>query len=152
MFEYEIPLLHPLAVHFPIAFILAGTASVLAWSISQRPFWYRVGALAFAGGLISAFAAYLTGEAAEDAAEDVPIVEEFVHLHEDLALYTLGVTVVTLVALALAQPGLLWGTNEAATRTGLLARWGVVVLAVAAAVLIAWTSHVGGIMVWGVPK
>jgi uncharacterized membrane protein len=153
MFDYEIPILHPLMVHFPIAFILAGTAALLGWAISRNPFWYRVGALAYLAGLLAAFAAYLTGEAAEDAAEDVPIVEELVHLHEDLALYTLGAAVVILVALAAANPGLIWPQQTTPTRSDKpLVRWGLVVLGLVAAALVAWTSHIGGLMVWGVPK
>jgi uncharacterized membrane protein len=151
IFDYEIPLLHPLVVHFPIALILAGTAAVVAWAVTPKAFWYRVGALALAAGAVASLAAYLTGEAAEDAAEDVPIVDEFVHLHEDLGLYTLGVNVIALVALVLVQPGALFGGEEIARAPSALIRWAVGVLALASAVLVALTSHIGGIMVWGVP-
>jgi uncharacterized membrane protein len=151
IFEYEIPLLHPLVVHFPIAMILVGAAAVVVWAVIPQVFWYRVGALALAGGAVSSLAAYLTGEAAEDAAQDVPIVDEFVHLHEDLGLYTLAMTVVALVVLVLAHPSALFGGEENTRSPSTLIRWGVGVLALAAAFLVALTSHVGGIMVWGVP-
>lgn len=151
--EYEIPFLHPLLVHFPIALILFGAVTVVTWAVVARPFWYRVSVLAFAAGAASALAAYLTGEDAEHAAEDVPIVEEIVHLHEDLAIYTLAATVITLIALIVAQPHLLamrdHGHRPPAAAT---IRWAVAALALAAGVLVAWTGHLGGIMVWGVAR
>lgn len=151
VFDYEIPILHPIAVHFPIALILLGTAAVVAWALTPRIFWYRVGVLSFLTGAIAALVAYLTGEAAEEAAEDVPIVDEFVDLHEDLAIYTLATTVLTLVALVVAQPGSLAGETLCSSDTPTPLRWAIGALALAAALLVVWTSHVGGIMVWGVP-
>jgi len=151
--EYEIPILHPILVHFPIVLILLGAAAVVTWAVVPKPFWYRVSVLAFALGAASALAAYLTGEDAEHAAEDVPIVEEIVHLHEDLAIYTLAATVVTLVALVVTQPHLLSKREHAHRPPAPTAiRWTVAALALAAAVLVAWTSHLGGIMVWGVAR
>jgi len=152
LLEYEIPILHPLLVHFPITLILVGAAAVIAWAVVPRPFWYRIGLLAFAGGAATSVAAYLTGEAAEEAAEDVPIVDELVHLHEDLAIYTLAATVLTLVALVVSQPRLLSGNAEDGQIPAVGVRWAVAAVAIAAAILIAWTSHLGGIMVWGVVR
>ncbi|MFV1980342.1 MAG: DUF2231 domain-containing protein [Rhodothermia bacterium] len=154
LFEYEIPLLHPLLVHFPIALILVGAAIVVAWAANPRPLWYRVSVLAFAGGAAAAVAAYLTGEAAEDAARDVPIVEEIVHIHENLAIYTLAATIVTLVALVVTQPRLLSGrdSGDQVSAPAPTIRWIVAAVALTAAVLVAWTSHLGGIMVWGVAR
>ncbi len=152
LIEYEIPILHPLLVHFPIALILLGSAAVVAWAAIPRPFWYRVSVLAFTGGAISALAAYLTGEAAEAAAKDVPIVDEIVHLHEDLAIYTLGATIITLVALVVTQPRLLSGRDNGGEVPAAAIRWIVAAVALTAAVLVAWTSHLGGIMVWGVAR
>jgi uncharacterized membrane protein len=152
LFEYEIPILHPLLVHFPIALIIVGAVAVVAWALNPRAFWYRVGTLAFAVGAASALAAYLTGEAAADAAEDVPIVDELVHLHEDLAIYTLAATVITLVALVVTQSHLLSGDAEEGEPPRPAVRWIVACVAILAALLVAWTSHLGGIMVWGVPR
>lgn len=152
LIEYQIPILHPLLVHFPIALILVGAAAVVAWALIPVTFWYRVSVLAFAAGAATSVAAYLTGEAAEDAAEDVPIVEELVHLHEDLAIYTLAATILTLVSLVVAHPSLLSGDTGTEKVPPAGVRWAVAAIAIAAAVLVAWTSHLGGIMVWGVVR
>lgn len=152
LLEYEIPVLHPLLVHFPIALIVVGAAAVVAWAIIPNTFWYRVGVLAFVGGAASSIAAYLTGEAAEEAAEGVPIVEEIVHLHEDMAIYTLAATILTLVALIVSQPTLLSGPGSDDRVPAVGVRWAVAAVALLAAVLVAWTSHLGGIMVWGVVR
>ena len=152
LFDYEIPILHPLVVHFPIALIFAGAAAVVGWAVVPRPFWYRVGALGLSAGAVASLIAYVTGEAAEDAAEDVPIVDRYVDLHEDLGLYTLAVSVAATIGLVLVQPAILFGEDHAGKTPAPVLRWAVAVLALAAAVLVAWTSHIGGIMVWGVPS
>ena len=153
IFDYEIPLSHPLVVHFPITLILVGTAAVALWAARGGVFWYRVSALAFAGGALSSIAAFLTGEDAEDAAEDVPIVDEIVHLHEDFAIYAMVSAIATLMMLVLISPQTLFGSEAEQTRQPAgWVRWGIAAVAVVSAVLIAWTSHLGGIMVWGVAR
>ena len=153
---YEIPLWHPLVVHFPIVLILIGAVAVIVWAVSPRAFWYRAGAFAFVAGTATALLAYLTGEAAEDAGEDVPIVDEIVHLHEDMAIYTLAASLLATVAMILVKPALLVlndasrDSQEPPPAVGI--RWAIAFLALIAAVLVAWTSHLGGIMVWGVPR
>ena len=148
---YEIPLLHPLVVHFPIAMVFAGTVAVLIWISKPSAFWYRCATLAYLAGALAAVSAYFTGEAAKEAAQDVPIVDEIVDLHEQMAIFTLAVTLVTLLALVLTRPKLLSGaTDEPPPARGV--RIAIGVLAIAAAILVAWTSHLGGLMVWGVPR
>lgn len=146
---YEIPLLHPLVVHFPIVLILVGAVAVVTWAVRDSVFWHHVATLAFGVGAASAFLAYLTGEDARHASEDVPIVEDVVELHEDLAIITLFAAAITLVALLIAN---LW-RHESPDRSHVAAvRWTIAALAVTAGVLVAWTAHLGGIMVWGVPR
>ncbi len=151
LFQYEIPVWHPLVVHFPIALILVAALATVVWSVRGTSFWRRCALLLFTLGMGGAVFAYKTGEAMEEQSEGSPIVEELVGLHEDLALYTLVVTGVTLAALA----GLsLWlerrTTLEPAPQDPLAARLALALAALAAAVLVAWTAHVGGTMVWGV--
>lgn len=148
---YEIPILHPLVVHFPIALLMVGTAAVLFWAARPTTFWYRCAALAYLVGSLATVAAYFTGEDAEHFGEGVPIVEEVVHTHETFAIVTLAVAFVTLLALVLVNPKALSGDTSSA-HPGPPVRYAIAVLAVATAVLIAWTSHLGGIMVWGVPR
>lgn len=150
--SYEIPLLHPIAVHFPIALLFAGTVAVLLWAARPSAFWYRCAALTFMVGSLATIAAYFTGEAAEDAAKDVPIVDEIVDLHEDMAIYTMAAALITLLALVLIRPRLLSGAVDDQPPPVLPVRVAVSVLAVTAAILVAWTSHLGGLMVWGVPR
>ena len=151
LFQYDIPVWHPLLVHFPIALILAAALATVAWSIRGTSFWRRCALLLFTLGMGGGVLAYLTGETMEEQSEGSPIVEELVGLHEDLALYTLLVTGATLAALA----GLSWWlerriTLERAPKDPLAARLILALAALAAALLVAWTGHVGGTMVWGV--
>ena len=95
----------------------------------------------------------MTGEDADDFAEGTPIVDELVHLHEDMGIYTLAAAVTTLVSLIVVQPKALFGGGSELNKVPVSAvRWGVAALALTAAVLVAWTAHLGGIMVWGVPR
>lgn len=150
-FQYEIPVWHPLVVHFPVALILVAALTTMVWSIRGTPFWRRCALLLFTLGMGGGIVAYQTGEAMEEQSEGTPIVEELVGLHEDLALYTLLVTGATLIALA----GLSWWldrriTIERAPPDPVAVRVVLAVAALAAALLVAWTAHVGGTMVWGV--
>ncbi len=153
LFQYEIPVWHPLVVHFPIALILVAVLATVVWGIRGTSFWRRCALLLFTLGMGGGIVAYKTGEAMEQQSEGSPIVEELVGVHENLALYTLLVTGVTLAALA----GLSWwlerrATLEGAPRDPLAARLVLALAALAAAVLVAWTAHVGGTMVWGVGR
>ncbi len=151
LFQYEIPVWHPLVVHFPIALILVAALATVVWGIRGTSFWRRCALLLFTLGMGGGIVAYKTGEAMEEQSEGSPIVEELVGVHEDLAFYTLLVTGVTLAALA----GLSWWLErglEPASRDPLAARLVLALVALTAAVLVAWTAHVGGTMVWGVGR
>lgn len=152
LFQYEIPVLHPLLVHFPLAlFLVAGLCAIL-WSIRGASFWRRATLMLLTIGMVGGIFAYFTGEALEEQVEGTPIVEELVGLHETFALYTLIVAGLGLVMLA----GLsLWlerrTTLERDPPDPLAPRLIVTFVIVAAAVLVAFTAHIGGTMVWGVP-
>lgn len=149
--QYEIPVWHPLAVHFPLVLILVAAGVLVVWSIRATTFWRRTGLLLLTLGMAGALFAYFTGEGLEEHVEGTPIVEELVHLHEDMALYTLIITGAALLGLA----GLsLWlerrTTLERDPKDPLIPRIIITVLAVAAAALVAWTGYIGATMVWGV--
>lgn len=145
VFQYEIPLLHPLAVHFPLALLLVGAAVVATWAVRGTDFWHRCGLLLFAAGFAGALFAYFTGETLKEQSEGTPIVDELVALHEDAALWTLILSGATLLALVGV---LFWSRRD---RLPTWARWLLAALALAAAGAVAWTGHIGGTMVWGVP-
>lgn len=145
MFDYTIPVLHPLLVHFPLTLLLVAAPVALVWAVRKTAFWRGVTLLLLALGTLGALGAYLTGEAVEEQSEGVPIVEIFVEQHETLGLWTLIVA----GAATLVVATLVW--RERSRRLPGAARWLAVVLAVAAAVLVAWTGHLGALMVWGVP-
>jgi len=150
--QYEIPVWHPVAVHFPVALILTGAACMVIWTIRGVHFWRSCALLLYAAGMAGALFAYFTGEAMEEQVEGTPIVEELVHLHEDMGLYTLLVTGLTLAGIVALT---VWERYRPITRPEpdpVLIRFGLGLLAVISAVLIAWTAHIGGVMVWGVAR
>ena len=147
--QYELPVLHPIAVHFPIALLIAAFAVGVPWFVTGLGFWRNVMAVLSVLGSVGAAVAYLTGEAMEEASEGTPIVEEIVEFHETLALITLIVSiaaaVAALVAVRLGRQGPR-PTDSATMRAA------VFTLVAAAAVLVAITGHAGGVMVWGVAR
>ena len=149
--QYEIPVLHPLAVHFPVVLIVVGAGVLIVWSIRGTTFWRRAGLLLMTLGMVGGLFAYFTGEELEEQVEGTPIVEELVHLHEDMALYALLVTGSVLLGLAGLSVWLERRTTlERDPKDPLIPRIVITVLAVIAALLIAWTGHIGSTMVWGV--
>lgn len=149
-FPYEIPVWHPILVHFPIAFILAGALAASLWSLRASALWRQIALFLFTLGVAGGLGAYFTGEAMEEQAEGTPIVEELVELHESAALYTLIVAGAVLLGLAVVS---VWQARQDPSERRpdpLSVRLVLALLALAAAALVAWTGHLGGSMVWGV--
>lgn len=149
--HYEIPIWHPIVVHFPIGLLAAGTLSVVIWLLLGRPFWRNCSAFLYGLGAAAAGAAYWTGEAAHEQSEDVPIVDELAPLHVDYATYTLVLSILTAAALLAA---IIWSRYRPLRigdrgQDSLWVRLTITVLAVLTAVLLTYTAHVGGLMVWG---
>ena len=146
VFQYEIPVLHPIAVHFPPALLFAAALAGVAWAVRGTVFWQRCMLyLLSLGGAGTAFA-YFTGDAMYDRSVGVPIVEELVELHEQVALYALLVNFVALAATA--------GSVVRFVRRGqpvpVAVRIIVSAVALLGAFLVLWTAHIGGTMTWGV--
>ena len=147
--QYEIPYLHPLAVHFPLVLLLLGGAVTAVYAALGTAGW-RWAALALVGlGAASAIWAQETGETLADAVDGEPVAAVVLPEHTRGAQWTVRVSV--LAALALACVGL-WARRRPAPRDPLLARLAALALVGLAAALVAWTAHLGGIMVWGVPR
>ncbi len=147
---FGIPHLHPLFVHYPVAFLIlaAGTASL--WLALGTPLWRQMTAVLLLAGTLGAFAAYYTGDDMADAFAKRPAVKALVDRHEDAALWTLiaaGVAGGAFIAASIQQAsvdkkGLPGPDRKALVRTLLL------LLALAAAGLVAYTGHLGGTMTW----
>ncbi len=146
--RYTIPVLHPIVVHYPIALAALSSAAILVWLFRDRIVWLKAGLFIQAFGSIGSIVAFLSGEEMEHQSEGVPIVDELVHLHEDVALFATWVIGIALAAMVGAY---LFSRNDT-VRPGspLWIRSLLFVLTISGAVLIAWTAHIGGTMVWGV--
>ena len=160
--QYEIPFLHPLAVHFPLVLLLLGAGAAGLYLVLGRAVWRQAGLVLFLLGAASAWAAGETGHALAQAVEGDPIVEEVVGRHEAGAEWTLWSSALAAALFALVSAARLRrptppaGDGEDAppprTREPLWGRLLVAFPALLAALLVAWTAHLGGIMVWGVPR
>jgi len=149
LFDYEIPFLHPIAVHFPLGLLLIAGIVACIWMFSGSRMWrHTTLVLVFFGATGSVFA-FLTGEALEEDAEGVPIVDQFVELHEKLGRLTMIVALVSLVALGYHVYKRRLVTDEA--NESKWPRFAIGLLIVVSAILVAVTGHIGGTMVWGVP-
>lgn len=150
LLQYEIPVLHPLVIHFPVALVLLGALVTVVWSVRGTSFWRRCALLLFTFGMAGGIVAYKTGEAIEEQSEGTPIVDELVGLHEDMALYALLATGLTLVVLAIISWWLERRTTlERNPPDPLAVRIVIAIVAVISSLLIALTAHIGGTMVWG---
>lgn len=166
--QYDIPFLHPLAVHFPLVLLLLGAASAGLYLLLGRAVWRQAGLVLFLLGTLGAWAAGETGHDLENAVEGDPMVELIIERHESGAEWTLWMSALATFAFALVSAARMRlprrapapDTAEAAapapvprrTREPLWGRLLVVLPAFAAAALVAWTAHLGGLMVWGVPR
>ena len=151
--RYAIPYWHPLAVHFPlVTLVLAGGAAV-GYAVRGQAVWREATLWLLALGTVTAYWAYRTGHVLEEAVEGEPTVDQLIDYHEKMAEWTLwagsGAALVTLgitLWLRRRSPG------ERLLREPLLPRVVVLAVACAAALLVAYTGHIGATMVWGVPK
>ncbi len=144
--DYTIPYWHPIAIHFPIAFLLASSVASVVWLVRPDVFWGRLALVMSVLGSIGAIAAFKTGEAIRWAREGAPIIEELVARHELLAKWTVAFGLVSVAWLAV----ILWRAR-ANERVGIGGRIGAALACGAAAGIVAWGSHLGGLMTWGVP-
>jgi uncharacterized membrane protein len=148
LFEYRIPVWHPIAVHFPPALLLVSAGAAAGWIAWGGAAWRRALAALLALSALGTTFAYFTGEAMARRSEGVPIVEELVNLHAQLALYTL---VGTGLALAGAIGALVWSRRSGCNAPRWV-RFAVGFIVLAAAALVLATAHLGGTMTWGVPE
>lgn len=154
VFRYEIPVLHPILVHFPIVLVILATIFALLWLLRNQVESLLTSAWIQLFALIMAISAYLTGEEMEERSEGVPIVDTLVELHEDAALvstWLVGFALVALVSAIFFQRRDI-STICAQPGSRLWIRVVVFLLVFLALVSIWWTAHIGGTMVWGTTR
>ncbi len=147
LFDYRIPVLHPLAVHFPLTLLLAAAIATLIWMFKGTPFWRNCTAFLVFLNVPAALFAYLTGDLMAERSEGVPIVDELVGLHEKMGLYTLVASCIVSVVMLIF---LVYSYRRAPSNQDPIgARVAVGLLIMIAAALVAWTAHIGATMTWG---
>ena len=129
--------LHPLFVHFPVAFWCAAAVLLpLGW-VARRPGWFASGRLLLWLGTAAALVAAATGYlAARRMGHDAP-GHDLVHVHRNLMLTATGVA-------TLASGASLWAREHRGRSAGL-----VVVLASALGVLTVLGADRGAHLVFG---
>jgi len=142
--------LHPIVVHFPIGILLIAWVPMLVAMVvkKQRHAWLASAALLLVLGTLAAFAAVLTGEAAEEiVAETSQVVGDALHEHEETAeLARTLFVVVSMVFLAA------WGVASKINpkRRGVAASVGGVLVAIVygfASLALINAGHQGGVLV-----
>lgn len=145
--EYVIPVWHPIVVHLPLAALVLAAFAAIVWLVRGDRSWLLTTAYLSIAGAVGAAAAYITGDAVYQQSEGVPVVEALVGSHKSAALATL---LVSIVVAALWLAALTRRSSDVRPIPPIL-RWGMVVLAVAAAILVVRAGHLGGLMTWGAP-
>lgn len=127
--------LHPGLIHFPIALAVVGALAEVAYLVIRRPWLKFFGPILLTLALVGGGAAYFSGQAAEDPAEHQGVPDKAIEAHEQACLISLGG--VALAAL------LSWATRPRGRGLPLAS-----VVAVGGAVLMLYTGHLGGRLVF----
>lgn len=135
--------LHPILVHFPITLLIIG-AVVQIIALWKPHFFDKAANYLFVGGFIAGVIAYITGDGAEEYAEQnadlLPnATRDAIHTHENLALISLVIfgAVIALKVLSYYKPN------------AKLIPWVATVLSIAGAIVIGVAAHYGGALVYG---
>lgn len=91
----DLPFLHPVAVHFPIAFSTAAFLGAAVWLATGGRFWRHLILTMLALSLLGGAAAFVTGEAQAGATE----ISELVALHTAAGGYGFGLTGLALIVM-----------------------------------------------------
>jgi uncharacterized membrane protein len=141
------PNLHVIAVHFPIAFVCLAPLLDLGCLVFRSQMWLdRAATLLYVVGAAGAGAAYLTGDRAAEALENLsPAAESALADHESLAVLTLiGLGVVSLVRLMVS-----WlSRDDHRVHIGFF-RLVALPIAVGGLLLVGLTADRGGHLVYG---
>ena len=147
---YELPYLHPAVVHLPVAILLAAGGVACGYVVAGTRAWRHVLLGLLVAGAATSWVARETGGELADAVEGEPQVEDLLGAHARAARWTYGFALIgAIAALAMAIDGRRRAPSQ---RDPLAVRLVLLLPALAAALLVAYTAHVGGLMVWGVPR
>lgn len=90
--------IHPMAVHFPIALLIASVFLDFLRAATKKEEFDKSGFQLLVLGVIGAVVAVIFGFLAEDAAPKLPAVSDLIETHEALALTTTGIFAALLIA------------------------------------------------------
>lgn len=146
----DVPVIHPMIVHFPIALLLLTPALLLAWSHVQNLSWHNAAMMCATGGALSTTFAYLSGDAIRTYSANSPMVKLLIDQHERSALGTLiGAWLVFGALLVVYRVADYHPSPQGASPVPYWMRASIIVIAALTAALAAYTGHIGGKMVWG---
>ena len=159
--QYEIPFLHPLLVHFPLVMLLLGAAAAGLYLVLGRAAWRQAGLVLFALGALSAGA---RARPATHCTRPSRATRSWTRWSGATRRAPSGRCGRARSRRSrsrwcrsprLRRPRPPAEGEEPAPPPRREPLWGrlvVVAPAWAAAAAVAWTAHLGGIMVWGVPR
>ena len=151
--QYEISFLHPLAVHFPLVLLLLAGAAGLAYAALGTAVWRNAVMIFLVLGAAGAFWAQQTGQTLKTAKRGEPMVEAIVETHQGSAEWTLWAALGALVVFTAASVWLrrLPTPTAVGEKDPFALRAGLALVALVPAALVAYTAHLGALMVWGRP-
>jgi uncharacterized membrane protein len=141
-----LPSLHPLVVHFPIAFVAVAPFLDFACLVFRDRVWLdRSASAMYLAGTLGAGAAYLSGERAAKALASIsPAAESVLADHEAQAVLTL----IVLAAVTLLRVTVSWlARDDRRIKIGIF-RLLAIPAAVAALAMLALTADLGGKLVY----
>lgn len=90
---FDLSLIHPMIVHFPIALLIVGFISDLFGLILKKDFFSRTGFYLLILGTIGVAAAYFSGRSAGEGLTEAGVLKQALETHEDAAELALWIMV-----------------------------------------------------------
>ncbi|MEQ8547123.1 MAG: DUF2231 domain-containing protein [Cyclobacteriaceae bacterium] len=132
------PHLHAMAIHFPIALLMAGFLSEVIALITKKQFFKEASLYLLVLGALGAIVAYVSGSSAGDGMTD-GILQKPIGMHEEAALVTL---VLAIIAALFRVALYLFGYQKTWTK------WLSLLLVTALVGSVARTGYLGGELVF----
>ena len=109
--------IHPIIVHFPVAFLtIYGIAELVRFSfVTRQSYWFYVKGVLVIVGSVSSLGALWTGEQIAEQVEDIPRIMQLHSMFAQATVWIFGV-----VALAYFVTWLQRGSPEAISRLGIM--------------------------------